>query len=89
MKQIALLLIGVVGLFVLAGCGSIMKSATESASTKNLDAAGYIMAGEIETNNPETGTPQGRLIIGRLTYKSRKVGIPADQKEVFSGLDHK
>ena len=46
---------------------------------------GYVMLSELETANPETGTPQGRLIIGRLTYKSRKVGIPADQKVPTTG----
>ncbi|MDD7752278.1 MAG: hypothetical protein PUK77_11305, partial [bacterium] len=35
--------------------------------------------------NVETGTPQGRLIIGRVTYKSRRVGIPADQKVPTTG----
>ena len=68
-----------------AGCASTMKKATESASGKNLGLDGYVMLGEIETANPETVTPQGRLIIGRLTYKSRKVGIPADQKVPTTG----
>ena len=43
------------------------------------------MLGEIETANSETATPQGRMILGRVTYKSRKVGIPADQKVPTTG----
>lgn len=44
------------------------------------------MLGEIEVANPETGTPQGRLITGKLEYRSRKVGIPADQKVPNTGF---
>ena len=77
------------GLFVLlallAGCGTTAKKVTESASGKNLGLDGYVMLGELETANPETATPQGRLIIGRVTYKSWKVGIPADQKVPTTG----
>ena len=69
----------------LYGCASTTKKMTESASGKNLGLDGYVMMGELETANPETVTPQGRLIIGRLTYKSRKVGIPADQKVPTTG----
>jgi len=72
-------------LLLLAGCGSTAKKMTESASGKNLGLDGYVMLGELETANPETATPQGKLIIGRLTYKSRKVGIPADQKVPTTG----
>jgi hypothetical protein len=70
---------------VLCGCNSAGKAMTNSASNKNLNLDGYVMLGEIETANAETGTPQGKLIIGRLTYKSRKVGIPADQKVPTAG----
>ena len=44
-----------------------------------------VMLCSIETADSETGTPTGKLIIGRLTYKSRKVGIPADQKVPTTG----
>ena len=71
------------GLF-LTGC-STMKKVTESASGKNLNLEGYLMLGEVETANPETATPQGKIIIGRATYRSRKVGIPADQKVPTTG----
>ena len=70
---------------MLTGCAANVKRVTDSASAKNLNADGYLMWGAIETNNPETGTPEGKMIIGRLTYKSRKVGIPADQKVPTTG----
>jgi len=69
----------------LTGCGTTAKGVTASASGKNLGLDGYVMLGEVETANPETATPQGKLIIGRVTYKSRKVGIPADQKVPTTG----
>lgn len=74
----------VIGLF-LCGCGSTGKKMMQSASGKNLNMDGYLMLGEIETANAETGTPVGKLIVGRVTYKSRKVGIPADQKVPTTG----
>lgn len=69
----------------LTGCASTMRGVTDSAGGKNLNLDGYVMLGELETANPETGTPNGKLIIGRVTYKSRKVGIPADQKVPTAG----
>lgn len=74
-----------IAVLLLAGCGGSVGKLTDSASAKNLNMDGYVMLSELETANPETGTPQGRLIIGRLTYKSRKVGIPADQKVPTTG----
>ena len=71
--------IGLLGL-LLTGCTSTANRMTQSASGKNLNLDGYVMVGDVEASNAETGTPQGRLIIGRVTYKSRRVGIPADQK---------
>ena len=75
--------IGLVGLIGLTGCTA--GKAVESASGKNLNLDGYVMVGDVEASNVETGTPQGRLIIGRVTYKSRRVGIPADQKVPTTG----
>ena len=72
-------------LVFLAGCGSTVGKMTDSASGKNLNLDGYVMLGELETANPETATPQGKLIIGRVTYRSRKVGIPADRKVPTTG----
>ena len=85
MKGIMKGIMAVMAVAILAGCGTTAGKMTESASGKNLGLDGYVMLGELETANPETGTPQGRLIIGRLTYKSRKVGIPADQKVPTTG----
>ena len=81
----ALLFFAALCCLCLAGCGTTAGKMTESASGKNLGLDGYVMLGELETANPETATPQGRLIIGRVTYKSRKVGISADQKVPTTG----
>jgi len=69
----------------LAACNSTGRAVAESTSGKNLDLSGYVMLGELETANNETLSPQGRMILGRVTYKSRKVGIPADQKVPNTG----
>ena len=76
--------IGLPGL-LLTGCASTANKMTQSASGKNLNLDGYVMVGDVEASNAETGTPQGRLIIGRVTYKSRRVGIPSDQKVPTTG----
>lgn len=68
-----------------SGCSSLGKSIANSAGGKNLNLDGYLMVGEVEAANNETATPQGKLIIGRVTYKSRRVGIPADQKTPTTG----
>lgn len=67
------------------GCSNVGTALARNTSAKNVDLAGLVMLGEIETASPESGTPQGRLIMGRVTYKSRKVGIPADQKVPNTG----
>lgn len=84
MKRILFVLIAA-GALGLTGCNSTTKAMTQSASGKNLNLDGYVMVGDVEASNAETGTPQGRLIIGRVTYKSRRVGIPADQKVPTTG----
>ena len=85
MKKIFIFGAAAAGALVLAGCSSAARAMTQSASGKNLNLDGYVMVGDVEASNAETGTPQGRLIIGRVTYKSRKVGIPADQKVPTTG----
>ena len=85
MKKIFIFGAVAVGALVLAGCNSTARAMTQSASGKNLNLDGYVMVGDVEASNAETGTPQGRLIIGRVTYKSRRVGIPADQKVPTTG----
>ena len=84
MKRFLFVLIAA-GALGLTGCNSTTKAMTQSASGKNLNLDGYVMVGDVEASNVETGTPQGRLIIGRVTYKSRRVGIPADQKVPTTG----
>ena len=69
---------------ILTGCAG-NKEIYKSVSGKNVDADGFLSIGKIETANPETGTPSGEFIFGRITYKSRRVGIPADQKVPNTG----
>lgn len=76
--------IGLLGL-LLTGCTSTANKMTQSASGKNLNLDGYVMLGKVETANSETGTLTGEMIMGRVTYKSRRVGIPADQKVPTTG----
>ena len=85
MKKIFIGLIGLAAVIGLVGCNSTTRAMTQSASGENLNLDGYVMVGDVEASNVETGTPQGRLIIGRVTYKSRRVGIPADQKVPTTG----
>ena len=83
MKKIIAIVL-VVFSIAFTGC-STGKAITQSASDKNLNLDGFLSYGKVEAANNETGTPQGVLIFGRVTYKSRKVGIPADQKVPNSG----
>lgn len=85
MRKKIVLLAGIIAGSLLTGCASTGKQVAESASGKNLGLDGYVMLGELETANPDTVTPQGRLIVGRVNYRSRKVGIPADQKVPTTG----
>ena len=84
MKNSLLTLVALAAL-ILTGCNSVSEQITAAAGGKNLVLDGYVMYGSIETADSETATPTGKLIIGRLTYKSRKVGIPADQKVPTTG----
>lgn len=79
-----LVILALLTCFFVCGCSTV-KKVTDSASGKNLNLEGYLMLGEVETANPETATPQGKIIVGRATYRSRKVGIPADQKVPTTG----
>ena len=76
-------IMALLALFCLAGCAA--AKVTESASGKNLNLDGYVMLGEIDTVDSVSGAPAGKLIIGRVTYRSRKLGIPADQKVPTAG----
>lgn len=75
----------IAGGYLLTGCTNVSKNIAESAGTKNLDLNGYVMLGEVETANNQTATPEGKMLIGRLTYKSRKVAIPGDAKVPNTG----
>ena len=80
------LMLGAFLLLICAGCQSTTDKLAESASGKNVNLGGYMMYGELEVANPETITPQGKLIIGKVEYRSRKVAIPADQKVPNTGF---
>lgn len=83
MKRV-IIAICVIGL--LAGCQSTTDRLADSASGKNVNIGGYLMLGEVEVANPETVTPQGKMIVGKVEYRSRKVAIPADQKVPTTGF---
>lgn len=85
LKKITMLLVALCAIVLLAGCQSTTDRLAESASGKNVDLRGYLMLGEVEAATAETGTPIGKMIIGKAEYKSRKVGIPADQKVPTTG----
>lgn len=85
MKKIFIVLFAVFTIFCMVGCNTAANKAVQSAGNKNLNLDGYLMYGDLEVANPETATPQGKLIIGRVSYKSRKVGIPVDQKVPTTG----
>lgn len=85
LKTVKLFIVALFALFMCVGCQSTTDRLAESASGKNVDLRGYLMLGEIETATAETGTPVGKMIIGRAEYKSRKVAIPADQKVPTAG----
>ena len=70
----------VCAMLVLTGCSSNIKALSGSAAGKNLDISGYVMSGKIEGLNAETPLPHGSIIMGRVSYKSRKVSVPAQDK---------
>lgn len=71
--------------FFAAGCSNAAARFCESAGSKNIGLDGYVLYGTAESADSSTGTPVGKVIMGRLVYKSRKVGIPADQKVPNTG----
>ena len=72
-------------LFFSAGCRSAAETICQSTDGKNVSLDGYVMYGSADTADSASGMPVGKLIIGRVTYKSRKVAIPADQKVPCTG----
>ena len=75
---------GLLGL-ILTGCSSFADKTAESLSGKNTNLDGYVFYGSGEAVNSETAAPEAKVIIGRLTYKSRKVGIPDGMKTPNTG----
>ena len=62
------------------GCIGTADKLANSAGEKNLDLSGYLMLGKIETINPQTAAPEGKLIIGRANYKSRLVAVDKNKQ---------
>ena len=62
------------------GCNSTVSSVTGSTGEKNLDLSGYVMLGKIETTNSTTAMPEGKLLIGRVNYKSRLVAVDKNKQ---------
>lgn len=86
LKNITIFVVALCAVVIIAGCRSTTDRLAESASGKNVTLGGYLTLGELEVANPDTVTPQGRMIIGKVEYRSRKVGIPADQKVPTTGF---
>ena len=72
-------------IFATAGCNSTASALTGSAAGKNVDLSGYVMLGKIETVNPDTAAPEGKLIIGRVNYKSRLVAVDKNKQIPTAG----
>lgn len=84
-KEMKKLFAVLVLLVFLTGCAKPLQNITQSAAAKNLDLSGFLLKGKIQSTASDTYTPQGQLIIGRVTYKSRRVGIPKDHKVPNTG----
>jgi hypothetical protein len=72
-------------LLFLTGCNTAAQRLAESTGNKNIGIDGYLLYGTVDTADDANNTPVGKLLMGRVSYKSRKVGIPADQKVPFTG----
>ena len=70
---------------LLTGCAGNVANITASAAGKNLDLTGWMMLGTAETFDSTTAAPAGKIIVGRVNYKSRRVAIPADHKVPNTG----
>ena len=86
LKTVKLFVGAICAVLICAGCQNTTKNITDATGGKNVNVGGYLMLGELETANPETITPQGRMIVGKVEYRSRKVSIPADQKVPTTGF---
>ena len=84
MKNILLSLAAAICLAA-AGCNSNTALITKSTGNKNVSVDGYVMYGSVHAADPSTAMPTGKMIVGRLVFKSRKVGIPADQQVPNTG----
>ena len=70
---------------VFQGCKSGAEIFAACTEGKNTGLDGCVMYGTIDSADASTGLPVGKMIIGRVTYKSRTVAIPADRKVPHTG----
>lgn len=64
----------------LTGCSSLQEQTAEYLSGKNTTLDGYVFYGSGETVNPETASPRAKVMIGRMSFKSRNVSVPETAK---------
>ena len=77
-------LLAVISLFML-GCSSTKTLLAGNTAGKNIDISGYLMLGKIETVNSDTATPVGKLLVGRVNYKSRLVAVDKNKQIPITG----
>ena len=85
MKNTFLILFMAAAAVMLPGCSTNVERLTQSTGSKNVGIDGYVMYGSVDAADPSTALPTGKMIVGRVVFKSRKVGIPADQQVPNTG----
>lgn len=72
-------------LFCLTGCCSFGSKTAESLSDKNTNIDGYLFYGSGQIVSSGTAAPEAKVILGRISCKSRKVSIPENTKTPDTG----
>ena len=85
MKNTVLSLFMAAAAVMLPGCSTNVERLTQSTGSKNVGIDGYVMYGKVDAASDSTAMPTGQMILGRLVYKSRRVGIPANQQVPNTG----
>ena len=71
---------------LLTGCRSTGENPWQNSAEKNTTLEGYLLYGSGETMNPETISPEAKMITGRVSYKSRNVSVPEGTKTPNTGF---
>ena len=71
--------------FFMTGCSSTRTQLADNASGKNIDISGYLMLGKAEMINPDSAAPTGKLLIGRVNYKSRLIAVDKNKQIPTAG----